>query len=64
MFDLTNTDTSEEVVATRFWRRVGVDILRSNCRALHRRLIGKISGEGPKLDHFEGLSGLQVAEGF
>ena len=59
-----NTDTSQEVVATRFWRRVGVDILRSNCRALHRRLIGKISGQGPNRDHFADLSGLQVAAGF
>ena len=59
-----NTDASEEVVATRFWRRVGVDILRANCRAFHRRLIGKICGEGPKPDHFAGLLGLQVAAGF
>ena len=59
-----NTDTSEEAVATRFWRRVGVDILRANCRAFHRRLVGKISGEGPKFEHFAGLGLLEVAEGF
>ena len=28
-----NTDTSQEVVATRFWQRVGVDMLRDHCRA-------------------------------
>ena len=59
-----NTDTSEEAVATRFWRRVGVDILRANCRAFHRRLVGKISGEGPKFEHFAGLGLLEVAAGF
>ena len=59
-----NTDTSEEVVATRFWRRVSVDILRSNCRAFHRRLVGRISGEGPRQDHFSGLARLEMAAGF
>ena len=59
-----NTDTSGEVVATRFWRRVGIDILRSSCRAFHRRLVGKVTGEGVKRDYFAGLVGLQVAAGF
>ena len=34
-----NTDISEEVVATQFWHRVGVDLVRANCRAFHRRLV-------------------------
>ena len=59
-----NTDTSEDVVAPRFWRRVGIDILRSNCRAFHRRLVGKVTGSGFKRDYFAGLQGLQVAAGF
>ena len=40
-----NSDASVEVVATQFWRRVGVDILRSNCRAFHMRLMGTEGGE-------------------
>ena len=59
-----NTDTSEEVVAMRFWRRVGVDILRSNCRAFHSWLVGKVTGDGVKRDYFAGLVGLKLAAGF
>ena len=33
-----NSDSSVEVVATRFWQRVGVDLLRGSCRAFHRRV--------------------------
>ena len=33
-----NSDVSEEVVATQFWQRVGVDILRGSCRAFRRRV--------------------------
>ena len=33
-----NIDTSHEVVATHLWRRIGVDMLRGNCRAFHRRV--------------------------
>ena len=33
-----NSDVSEEVVATQFWQRVGVDILRGACRAFRRRV--------------------------
>ena len=36
-----NNDTSEQIVATQFWHRVGVDLLRANCRAFHRRLVGR-----------------------
>ncbi len=58
-----NTDTSETVVATRFWQRIGVDMLRGNCRAFHRRLRGKIAvGEG-RVSPFRGIMGLQVAGG-
>ena len=28
-----NTDSSHEVVATQFWQRIGIDILRGNCRS-------------------------------
>jgi hypothetical protein len=59
-----NTDTSETFVATRFWQRIGVDILRGNCRAFHRRLVGKLGRDGVAGNHFSGLSGLRVAEGF
>ena len=32
------TDTSQEVVATRFWQRLGIDLLRGNCKAFQKRL--------------------------
>ena len=58
-----NTDISEEVVATQFWHRVGVDLVRANCRAFHRRLVshgGDVLGAvGP----IGGGGGLQVVEG-
>ena len=58
-----NTDISEEVVATQFWHRVGVDLVRANCRAFHRRLVshgGDVLGAvGP----LGGDGGLQVVEG-
>jgi hypothetical protein len=60
----SNTDTSTEVVATRFWQRVGVDMLRGNCRAFHRRLVGKVFGDAGAGDPFFGVSGLEVAGGF
>jgi hypothetical protein len=33
-----NSDSSEVVVATRFWQRIGVDLLRGSCRSFRRRL--------------------------
>jgi hypothetical protein len=39
-----NSDTSEVVVATRFWQRIGIDLLRGSCRAFHRRLVDKNGG--------------------
>ena len=58
-----NIDSSEEAVATQFWRRIGVDLLRGSCRAFHRRLVGKhsCSDEGGK--PFRGVLGLHVAGG-
>ena len=57
-----NSDSSEEIVATRFWQRVRVDLLRGACRAFHRRLVegsGDIGMGGP----FRGLEGLEIAGG-
>jgi len=59
-----NSDTAPEVVATRFWQRVSIDILRGNCRSFHRRLVGRFAGEGFGRDAFGGLGGLQPAAGF
>ena len=39
-----NSDASEVKVATQFWQRIGVDILRGCCRSFHRRLVGKGRG--------------------
>ena len=36
-----NTYSSEVVVATRFWHRIGIDLLRGSTRAFHRRLVDK-----------------------
>ena len=57
------TDISEEMVATQFWHRVGVDLVRANCRAFHRRLVshgGDVLGAVAPLG---GAAGLQVVEG-
>ena len=56
-----NSDISEEIIATRFWQRIGVDLLRGACRSFHRRLAGKGSGEVSNIDPFRGLSGLAIA---
>ena len=58
-----NTDTSEEVVATRFWQRLGIDLLRGNCRAFQRRLPSKRYGELPGAFSINGNNGLLVAPG-
>ena len=53
-----NEDSSYEVVATLFWQRVGIDILRGNCRAFRRRLAGMVGAVGAA------LGPLDVAGGF
>jgi hypothetical protein len=58
-----NSDVSEEAVATQFWHRVGVDILRGNCRAFHRRVGGACWGRGLGDRSFGWGSGLQIAGG-
>ena len=57
------SDVSEEIIATRFWQRVGVDLLRGACRSFHRRLAGKGAGEVSSIDPFRGLSVLVIAAG-
>ena len=57
-----NSDASEAVVATRFWQRIGIDLVRGGCRAFQRRLgTGGVEsfGGGP----WGAVSGLGVAEG-
>ena len=58
-----NTDISEEVVATQFWHRVGVDLVRANCRAFHRRLVSQGGDVLGAVGPLGGSGGLQVAEG-
>ena len=40
-----NLNVSETRVATQFWHRVGVDLLRGACRSFHRRLAGRDIGD-------------------
>ena len=58
-----NIDISQEVVAMQFWHRVGVDLVRANCRAFHRRLVGHggevLGAVGP----LGGAGDLQVVDG-
>ena len=56
-----NTDASEAVVATRFWQRIGIDILRGGCRAFHRRLGDKSEGVIGGGRYYQGLVGLAAA---
>ncbi len=56
-----NSDASEVVVATRFWQRVGIDLLRGSCRSFHRRLVQKDAGGRPGGGLCAVLSGLSVA---
>jgi len=57
-----NSDSSEVVVATRFWHRIGIDLLRGNCRAFRRRL-GE-DGGGDLFRSFYGrIGGLAAAGG-
>ena len=55
-----NTDASEVVVATRFWQRIGIDILRGSCRAFQRRLVDKSTGEVDAMRFYQGLAGLAM----
>ena len=58
-----NTDISEEVVATQFWHRVGVDLVRANCKAFHRRLVSQSGDVLGAVGPLGGCGGLQVVEG-
>ena len=40
-----NTSVSETLVATLFWQRVGVDLLRGASRSFHRRLAVRDLGD-------------------
>ena len=57
-----NSDSTEVVVATRFWQRIGIDLLRGNCRSFHRRVDndrGELGASGLGL-YFQTLSGLTM----
>ena len=58
-----NSDASEVVVATRFWQRIGIDLLRGSCRAFRRRLVDREGGGECGSRLFTALSGLSVAGG-
>ena len=56
-----NSDSSEVVVATRFWQRIGIDLLRGSSKAFHRRLVGKNGEDGSGVKYFRGASALAAA---
>ena len=56
-----NSDSSEVVVATRFWQRIGIDLLRGSSRAFHRRLVDKSGEDASGVRYFQGAPGLAVA---
>ena len=56
-----NSDSPEVVVATRFWQRIGIDLLRGSSRAFHRRLVDKGADGGSGVRYFQGVAGLAVA---
>ena len=58
-----NTDSSHEVVATQLWQRIGIDILRGNCRSFYRRITKGGSWAGAGDGYFRSLAGLAVAGG-
>ena len=58
-----NTDSSEDVIATRFWQRIGVDLLRGGSRAFQRRIGDKSGDDGSGVRYFQGAAGLAVAVG-
>ena len=41
-----NTDSSEQEVATRFWQRMGIDMLTGNYRSFQRRVTSRDSADG------------------
>ena len=55
-----NSDTSEVVVATRFWQRIGIDLLRGSARAFRRRLVDKDVGANSARMGFSALAGLAM----
>ena len=57
-----NSDSSEVVVATRFWQRIGVDLLRGNCRSFRRRL-GDDGGPDLFRNFYGGMGVLAVGGG-
>ena len=58
-----NTDASEQEVATRFWQRLGVDMLRGNFRAFQRRVVSRESMDGCVVSPYRGVGLLQFGEG-
>jgi hypothetical protein len=59
-----NSDSSEVVVATRFWQRIGIDLVRGGSRAFHRRLVDKSADDGSGVRYFQGVSGLAAPVSF
>ena len=57
-----NSDSSEVVVATRFWQRIRIDLLRGNCRSFRRRL-GDEGGVDLFRNFYGGVWGLAPAGG-
>ena len=53
----------ETRVATQFWHRVGVDLVRANCRAFHRRLVGHGGDVLGAVGPLAAVGVLQVVEG-
>jgi len=56
-----NSDSSEVVVATRFWQRIGIDLLRGSSRSFRRRLGDE--AEDDLFRNFYGRIGGLVAAG-
>jgi len=57
-----NSDVSEMAIATRFWQRIGIDLLRGGCRAFQRRPLKKEVGVAAGNSLFRVLAGLQAVE--
>ena len=60
---VVNTETSVEVVATRFWQRIGINILRGNCRSFYRRIGGHSFDGEINRDPVGGSRWLDIAGG-
>ena len=56
-----NTDSSDEVVATRLWQRIGVDLIRGSSRAFRRRIVDRSVDEGGGVRYLLGAAGLAAA---